>query len=85
MAAENVPACVVGSVILVKSSSVSVRKEGQWGRGEVRPPPPLTQLVLVLFTEAVSSREEVPASLLVHLPHEGLLQGKEREDAYCTC
>lgn len=39
MAAENVPACVVGSVILVKSSSVSVRKEGQWGRGEVRPPP----------------------------------------------
>lgn len=39
MAAENVPACVVGSVILVKSSSVSVQKEGQWGRGEVRPPP----------------------------------------------
>lgn len=37
----------------------------------------LTQLVLILLTEAVSSREEVPASLLVHLPHEGLLQTKE--------
>lgn len=35
--------------------------------------PTLTQLVLVLLTETVSSREEVPASLLVHLPHIGLL------------
>lgn len=34
----------------------------------------LTQLVLVLLPETVSSWEEVPASLLVHLPHIGLLQ-----------
>lgn len=42
-------------------------------------PPSLTQLVLILLTEAVSSREEVPASLLVHLPHKGLLEGKENK------
>lgn len=34
----------------------------------------LSQLVLVLLPEAVSSREEVPASLLVQLPHVGLLR-----------
>lgn len=38
---------------------------------------PLTQLVLVLFTEAVSSGEEVPASLLEHLPDIRLLVGEE--------
>lgn len=37
----------------------------------------LAQLVLVLLTETVSSREEVPAPLLVHLPHIGLLQGEK--------
>lgn len=34
---------------------------------------PLAQLVLILFAEAVSSREEIPASLLIHLPYIGLL------------
>ena len=34
----------------------------------------LAQLVLVLFPEAVSGWEEVPASLLVHLPHIRLLR-----------
>lgn len=29
----------------------------------------LSKLVFILFSEAVSSREEIPASLLVHLPH----------------
>lgn len=38
---------------------------------------PLAQLVLVLFAEAVSSREEVPAPLLIHLPYIGLLWMKE--------
>lgn len=86
MAAEKVQS-VVGSVNLVKSSSVSVSegKVGGEGGGEAAPPSSLTQLVLVLFTEAVSGREEVPASLLVHLPHEGLLQGKERRRAHHTC
>lgn len=29
----------------------------------------LSQLIFVLFAEAISSWEEIPASLLVHLPH----------------
>lgn len=33
----------------------------------------LPELVFVLLTETVSSREEVPAALLVHLPHVRLL------------
>lgn len=39
----------------------------------------LAQLVFVLFTEAISSREEIPAAFLVHLPHVGLLQSERRE------
>lgn len=38
----------------------------------------LTQLVLVLLPETVSGGEEVPAPLLVHLPHVRLLQGRRR-------
>lgn len=49
------------------------------GRGRLQRLPPLTQLVLILLTEAVSCGEEVPASLLVHLPHVWLLQGKENK------
>ena len=33
------------------------------------------KLGLVLFPEAVASREEVPAPPLVHVPHVGLLPG----------
>lgn len=33
------------------------------------------QFVLVLFPEAVTNREEVPASLLVHVPHVRFLTG----------
>lgn len=33
----------------------------------------LSQLILILLPEAVTGREEVPASLLVHLPHVRLL------------
>lgn len=49
-------------------------ERGLWGAPGELAPPPLAQLVLVLLTEAVSGREEVPASLLVHLPHEGFLE-----------
>merc|ERR1711976_715094 len=34
-----------------------------------------SQLALILFAEAVSSREEVPAPFLIHVPHIGLLPG----------
>lgn len=54
--------------VVVMEKSVSVWREGD----EIVLF--LTQLVLVLLPETVSSREEVPASLLVHLPHIGLLQ-----------
>lgn len=37
----------------------------------------LTQLVLVLLPETVPGGEEVPAPLLVHLPHVRLLQNKQ--------
>lgn len=37
----------------------------------------LTQLVLVLLPETVPGGEEVPAPLLVHLPHVRLLQSKQ--------
>lgn len=47
-------------------------------------PPALAQLVLVLFTEAVSGGKEVPASFLVHLPHKGLLERKEDPVTTCT-
>ena len=40
--------------------------------------PHLTQQVLILLAEAISSGVEVPASLLVHLPHEGLLGKRQR-------
>lgn len=33
----------------------------------------LAQLVLILFPETVSSWKEIPASLLIHLPHIRLL------------
>ena len=34
-----------------------------------------TELALVLLPETVAGREEVPAPLLVHVPHERLLPG----------
>lgn len=37
----------------------------------------LTQLVLILLPETVPGGEEVPAPLLVHLPHVRLLQRKQ--------
>lgn len=44
----------------------------------------LTQLVLVLFAETVSGGEEVPASLLVHLPHIGFLEENRSRLAFCA-
>lgn len=42
------------------------RGEGSAGGDSVK-------LVLILLAETIASREEIPASLLVHLPHVGLL------------
>lgn len=75
IAAEKRVQCS-GSVKKSKSLSLFREREG----GEREAPPPLTQLVLILLTEAVSGREEVPASLLVHLPHVRLLEEGEDGD-----
>lgn len=40
----------------------------------------LSKLVLILFAEAISSGEEIPAALLVHLPHIRLLQWETHEE-----
>lgn len=53
-------------------------RKGVWGWGcYVNPALLLTQLVLVLLPETVPGGEEVPAPLLVHLPHVRLLQSKQ--------
>lgn len=54
---------------------------GEAGGGGVlgKPTLPLTQLVLILLPETVPGGEEVPAPLLVHLPHVRLLQRKQAD------
>lgn len=42
----------------------------------------LSELILILLPEAVSSREEVPASLLIHLPHVWLLTDRRQDDTW---
>lgn len=40
----------------------------------------LSKLVFILFAEAISSGEEIPAALLVHLPHIWLLESEKHID-----
>lgn len=49
---------------------VRTEAKGGGGHGDAAA---LSKLVFVLFAEAISGREEIPAALLVHLPHVGLL------------
>lgn len=46
----------------------------QWCSGQLATAT-AAQFVLILFPEAVTNREEVPASLLVHVPHVRFLTG----------
>lgn len=49
----------------------------EYQRQEFVPQRTSVELILVLFPETVTGREKLPAALLVHLPHVGLLKDTE--------
>lgn len=57
------------AIALIQEISYLFIKETRW----------LGQLILILLSETVSSGEEVPAALLVHLPHVGFLKQRVEE------